>query len=238
MKRNPFTLIELLVVIAIIAILAAMLLPALNQARAKANAIKCGNNMMSIGKASLFYQDDYDGWMPGLNSSGNTDGPKDTWYYQLRIYLGMDDSQTNYWNTGLICPGATEALKKTNKDYPNCAMITRAYGVNAEGYPSSTDPYRSIKSSLIKNPSSKIWLIDGSDWVIRYPKACAPNAYYLWGENYNSSSQNNVTCYRHNDRANIVHCDGHLDSSNWHGLYDSSNTSTSDIYKEKWNVKQ
>ena len=145
---------------------------------------------------------------------------------------------TNYWNTGLICPGATEALKNTNKNYPNCAMITRAYGVNAEGYPSSTDPYRSIKSSLIKNPSSKIWLIDGSDWVIRYPKACAPNAYYLWGENYNSSSQNNVTCYRHNDRANIVHCDGHLDSSNWHGLYDSSNTSTSDIYKEKWNVKQ
>ena len=70
--QKKFTLIELLIVIAIIAILAAILLPALNKARAKARDVSCLNNLNQQGKTILSYMNDFDSWFPSAFSNWGT----------------------------------------------------------------------------------------------------------------------------------------------------------------------
>ena len=79
MKNNKgFTLIELLVVIAIIAILAALLLPALARSKAKANNIKCISNQKQIGLAYMMYSDENEDYYPSITDWATTGGKKET----------------------------------------------------------------------------------------------------------------------------------------------------------------
>jgi prepilin-type N-terminal cleavage/methylation domain-containing protein/prepilin-type processing-associated H-X9-DG protein len=92
MSRRCFTLIEMLVVIAIIAVLAAMLLPALGSARERGKQISCLSNTKHFAIAFQAYAYDHDTRLPGVNRPIDPGGYPISWYYSLSEYLSFEYS--------------------------------------------------------------------------------------------------------------------------------------------------
>jgi prepilin-type N-terminal cleavage/methylation domain-containing protein/prepilin-type processing-associated H-X9-DG protein len=165
-KRN-FTLIELLVVIAIIAILASMLLPALNAARDRAKAISCTSNIKQLGTFMTLYTNDWDGY---FYQTGNSTSYGNSWCYKdtaLPAYIGYNSNSLARKGKANVyrCPGSntdqigatsysqlgygfTVKLGVYNPVFPKINMIsmpTRVYMFSERGHQSSNCdvPYNS-----------------------------------------------------------------------------------------------
>lgn len=212
-KRNAFTLIELLVVVTIIAILAAMLLPALRNARDSAKQASCANQLKQISLMLLMYAGEHENYFPKTyDPSTNSWGT--VLYWAGYIKTNALAASQNPTDRTLHCPASTVKWSGYSD------WLRGHYGLNVHIAGGSTTIAGTPLPSVV-SPASKILLLDSGTYSISHYYVMNPtlNIWYVPGIPANQAISWLSACYsdaiggRHGRRINICFVDGHVESA-------------------------